>query len=424
MVVKNKIEKDDMNTVLANIEKQMGNKGGKSAFARFGTIEKAKVEVIPFGIEAVDLASYAGGLERGKMVEIYGEPSSGKSLLTLFAIGMAQKMGLDCALIDIEQSFDPKWAAQHGVDVPNLVYANTFDGAGEEALEYAYRLCSSGAFGLVVIDSTAALTPLAEIEGSLSDNARVGAHAQMMSRGCRKICDACGKTGTVCVFINQTRMKIGIMYGNPETTTGGKALSFYAHVRMRVRSKGKIKTKENGEDVIVGQISEVTYVKNKTARPFGKAEFKVIYDPKALNPVVMLANILKDCKIVTIFNKMFRIHKDVAKELFDEKKAIETAATTMYELADWLIDNGKVIPLLQYLVREIDIDPTLKADVGIIDGAILEMLEDPTKIVSPSDKVTLEASRVTDATESDLEDMDREVVEEDIDEVIDTEKDA
>jgi len=355
------------------------------------------------------------------MVEIYGEPSSGKSLLTLFAMGEAQKRNLNCALIDIEQSFDPKWAAQHGVDVDNLVYANTFDGAGEEALEYAYRLCRSGSFGMVVIDSTAALTPLAEIQGSLTDNARVGAHALMMSRGCKKICDACGKTGTVCVFINQTRMKIGVMYGNPETTTGGKALPFYAHVRMRVRSKGKIKARENGEDIVVGQLSEVTYVKNKTARPFGKAEFKVVYDPKALNPVVMLANLLKDAGVITTYKKMFRIHKDASSALFDDKKAIETGATTMIELADWLITEKKAIPLLEYLVQEIEIDPVLKADVGTIDGAILELLEDNSKIVSPTGSATLEASKVADASEEDLDDIDKDVVIDDSEEVEETE---
>lgn len=414
MAIKKDKLKDPMNAVLANIEKQMGNKGGKSAFARFGTIERAEVEVIPFGISDIDDASYSGGLELGKMGEIFGEPSSGKSLLTLFLIGQAQKAGHNTALIDVEQSFDPRWAAQHGVDVDNLVYANTFDGAGEEALEYAYQLCNSGGFGLVVVDSTAALTPIAEIEGSLKDNARVGAQAAMMSRGCRKICQACGKTGTLCIFINQTRMKIGVMYGNPETTPGGKALPFYSHFRMRVRSKGKIKARENGEDIIVGQMSEVTFVKNKTARPFGKAEFKVVFDPKALNPVVMLANVLKDCKMVTVYKKMFRIHKDVALELFDEKKAIETGQTSMLDLAEWLIATDKVIPLLQYLVNELEEDPILKADVGTIDGAILEMLEDPTKIVSPTGKVTVEAERVADATEEDLEDIDKDVPETDI----------
>lgn len=410
--------KDPMSTVLANIEKQMGNKGGKSAFARFGTIERAEVEVIPFGISAVDDASYAGGLELGKMGEIYGEPSSGKSLLTLFLLGMAQKAGHECALIDVEQSFDPIWATQHGVDVENLVYANTFDGAGEEALEYAYQLCNSGGFGLVVIDSTAALTPIAEIEGSLKDNARVGAQAAMMSRGCRKICQACGKTGTLCIFINQTRMKIGVMYGNPETTPGGKALPFYSHFRMRVRSKGKIKARENGEDVIVGQMSEVTFVKNKTARPFGKAEFKVVFDPKALNPVVMFANVLKDCKMVTIYKKMFRIHKDVASELFDQKKAIETGTTTMIELADWLIAEGKVAPLLEYLVKEMEEDPILKADVGDIDGAILEMMEDHSKIVSPTGIATLEASKLPDAKE---EEVAEDIVEEEPEGAVDSE---
>jgi recombination protein RecA len=340
-------KKDNMDVVLANIEKQMGHKSSKSPFARFGNIEKVDVPVIPFGVSDIDDATYCGGIPRGKMVEIFGGESSGKSLLSLFLIREAQKQGLNCALVDVEQSFDPSWAAMHGVDVEGLVYANTFDGAGEEALEYTYRLCGSGAFGLVVVDSTAALTPIAEIEGSLQENERVGAQARMMSRGCRKICDAIGKSGTTCVFINQVRMKIGgSAWGNPETTPGGKALPFYSHVRARVAKIGKIIVKEGGEDVVVGQKSIVKFIKNKVARPWGQAEFKIIFDESALNPVVMLANTLKSAKIISVYKGIFNISKQTAIDLYDEKKGIPTGCTTMVELADWLISSGNCIKLL------------------------------------------------------------------------------
>jgi len=168
--------RDPMESVLANIEKQMGNKGARPAFSRFADIKALDHPVISFGLPAVDEASYCGGVPRGKMIEIFGPESSGKSLLTLYLMGSAQKQGLECALLDVEQSFDPHWAAQHGVNVDKLVYSNDFD-SGEQALEYAYQLCKSGAFGLVVIDSTAALVPKAELEGTLEDNARVGAQA-------------------------------------------------------------------------------------------------------------------------------------------------------------------------------------------------------------------------------------------------------
>lgn len=159
---------DPINAVLANIEKQLGRRGEKSPFSRFKNIEVSKEPVIPFGIQAINGASYCGGIPRGRIVELFGPESSGKSLLTLYIMAEAQKQGLECALVDIEQSFDPSWAAQHGVNVSDLVYSNEVT-SGEEALEYANKLCGSGAFGVVVIDSTAALIPLAELEGSLTD---------------------------------------------------------------------------------------------------------------------------------------------------------------------------------------------------------------------------------------------------------------
>ena len=387
-------KRDPMESVLANIEKQMGNKGKASTFARFGDIEAVDVPVISFGLPGVDDASYCGGVPRSKMIEIFGPESSGKSLLTLYLMGSAQKQGLECALIDIEQSFDPTWAAQHGVDVGRLVYANDFD-SGEQALEYAYQLCKSGAFGLVVIDSTAALVPKSELEGTLEDNARVGVQAQLLSRGCRKVKKATGEGKTTCVFINQIRMKIGVVYGNPETTPGGQALKFYSDQRISTRSKGKIKVKEGGVDVIVGQVSSVTFVKNKTARPFGKAEFKIVFDSTSLNPVVMLCNALKSDKMIRVYKGLFNIPKGILT-----KDKIETGTTTMVELADYLIQEGLVITLLDKLLESLEDDPTAEA----LDGAILEMKEDPSKIVSPSDNVSMDDKRVDDANEDELKD--------------------
>jgi protein RecA len=345
------------------------------------------------------------------MVEIFGGESSGKSLLTLHLIAEAQKQGLVCALVDVEQSFDPSWAEMHGVDVENLVYANTFDGAGEEALEYTYQLCESGAFGLVVVDSTAALTPLSEIEGSLSDNARVGAQAQMMSRGCRKICAACGKTNTTCVFINQIRMKIGVMYGNPETTPGGKALPFYSHVRIKVAKAGTEKAKEDGIEKVVGQTSRVQFIKNKIARPFGQAEFKIVFDPNALNPVVMLANALREGKMISIRNGIYSISKSIAMDYFDEKKAISTGATSMVELADYFIEKNLVVKMIDILEKEMELDQVVQVNVGEIDDVILEMREDPSKIISPTGEVTIDTKQLSDISDEEQEDLKAEAEE-------------
>lgn len=404
-----KATKDGMDAVLANIEKQMGNKHGKSPFARFGNIEVSNEPVISFGLQGVDDASYCEGVPRGKMIEIFGPESSGKSLLTLYLIASAQKQGLECVLLDIEQSFDPIWAAQHGVQVDNLVYANCFD-SGEQALEYAFQICKTGKFGIIVIDSTAALTPKSELEGTLENNARVGEQARIMSRGCRKIRSACGAGGTTCVFVNQIRMKIGIVYGNPETTPGGLALKFYSDQRICTRLKSKIKVKEGGNDVIVGQISTVTFVKNKTARPFGKAEFKIIFDSASLNPVVMLANALKTDKLIRIYKGLFNIPKGVLG-----KEKIETGATSMVELAGYLIDKDLVITMLDKLIESIEDDPTAED----IDEAILEMKDDSSKIVSPIDNATMDVKKVEDAKEEDFDPEElKEVQEEEVQEEV------
>jgi RecA/RadA recombinase len=299
----------------------------------------------------------------------------------------------------------------HGVDVESLVYANTFEGAGEEALEYTYQLCDSGAFGLVVVDSTAALTPMSEIEGSLENNARVGAQAQMMSRGCRKICSACGKTQTTCVFINQIRMKIGVTWGNPETTPGGKALPFYSHVRVKVGKAGTIKATEDGIEKVVGQMSRVQFIKNKIARPFGQAEFKIVFDPDALNPVVMLANTLREAKMISIYKGIYGIAKNIAIDYFDEKKAIPTGATTMTQLADYFIEEGLVGKMIEILEDEFENDPMVKVNIGEIDSAILELKEDKSKIVSPTGKAVIEATKIEDLSEEEIEAIEAEAEE-------------
>ena len=384
--------KDAMDAILANIEKQMGNKG-TPILSRFGSIEISSVPAISFGIKGIDDASYIGGVPRGKMVELFGPESSGKSLLSLFLIASAQKQGLECALIDVEQSFDPLWAAKQGVDISKLIYSNSFE-CGEQALEYAYQIVKSGAFALVIIDSTAALTPKAELEGTLEDNARVGAQAQLMSRGCRKIRSSCGNTGTACIFINQLREKIGVMYGNPEVTPGGRALKFYADQRIRVQGKGKITVKEGGKDIVVGQTSEVTFVKNKTARPFGRAEFKIIFDQTSLNPVVMLCNAARSLKFIKTYNGLFNLDKDVTG------KKIETGKATLVDVADYLVKNNLVIPLLEKVVEETANDKEAEA----IDGAILEMQNDASKIVSPLDtNAKIGAEQIEDATLSDVQ---------------------
>jgi len=393
--------RDPMDAVLANIEKSMAkaSKGAKDAstkrniFSRFGNIEFADVPVIPFGIEAINEASHCGGIPRGKMVELFGPESSGKSLLSLYLIASVQRQGLEAALFDIEQSFDPEWAAKHGVDVDKLVYSNEFE-SGEHALEYAYQFCRSAGFALVVIDSTAALIPKGELEGTLEKEARVGAQARMMSQACRKIVNGCAEGNTTCVFINQVREKVGVMYGNPETTPGGRALKFYSHQRIRVSKAGSIKVKEGKEDKIVGQRSQAVFVKNKTAAPFGKAYFEIVFDETALNPVVMLCNECRAQKMITIYKGLFNIHKKVYG------KKIETGATTMVEVADFLIREGKVVSMLDRLIDLRDEDPDIENE---LDSAILELKEDASKIVSPTGNVTLKAEKAEDASADEIE---------------------
>jgi len=325
----------DLQTAVQNFDRNIRQNKGKAKVYLYSSAPKSDAGVIPFGLPDADEATNIGGVPRGRVIELFGNESGGKSWLTLRLMASAQKMGLKTCLIDLEHSLDPIWANDNGVDLDTLIYGEDFS-HGEEALEYVLDMTLNKTADLIVVDSTAALNPKGEQEDDTKGKKStikitVSLLARLMSQAVRRISDACGKTGVTVIFINQIREKVGIMFGNPETTPGGRALKFYSSMRLDVRRKSWIKEKQGGEEVPVGMISNFCVVKNKVGAPQGKAVFEVYFYPDSQSPLTKLTKLAYEVKAVSrrnIDNKMQYIWGK-------GKNAVPTGTETFAELATW-----------------------------------------------------------------------------------------
>ncbi len=316
-----------LEAALGQIEKQFG----KGSVMKLGDVTAMEIEAIPTGALSLDIALGIGGIPRGRIVEVYGPESSGKTTLALHMIAEAQKMGGEAAFIDAEHALDPVYAKHLGVDIDNLIVSQP--DTGEQALEIAEALVRSGALDIIVVDSVAALVPKAEIDGDMGDS-HVGLQARLMSQALRKLAGVINKSKCVIVFINQLREKVGVMFGNPETTPGGRALKFYASVRLDIRRIEAIK--QEGE--VVGNRTRVKVVKNKVAPPFREAEFDIIYG-KGISKEGNLLDIAVNLEIIDKSGSWFSYNGDRIGQGRENAKS-------------YLMDNPKIAEEVEAKIRD------------------------------------------------------------------------
>lgn len=363
-----------LETALANVEKNFG----KGAAMRLGDKPQQNVQVISTGSPVLDIALGIGGLPRGRVVEIYGPESSGKTTLALHAVANAQKNGGVAAFIDAEHALDPVYAKALGVDIDNLIMSQP--DSGEQALDIADMLIRSGALDIIVIDSVAALVPKAEIDGDMGDN-HVGLQARLMSQALRKITGALAQANTTAIFINQLREKIGVFYGSPETTTGGNALKFYASVRLDIRRIAAVK---NG-DTVIGNRTRVKVVKNKMAPPFKMVEFDIIYG-HGISREGSLIDMAVDCGIIKKSGSWFTYEGD---QLGQGREKVR----------QFLIDNPEFADELDHKIRiAYGIIPPDEDDAA--SGASAEASEDAAHGAADSAGASASQAAAPSGTES------------------------
>ena len=317
-----------LEVAMSQIEKQFG----KGSVMKLGEYKAMEVEAIPTGALSLDIALGIGGVPRGRIIEVFGPESSGKTTLALHIIAEAQKMGGEAAFIDAEHALDPVYARKLGVDIDNLIVSQP--DTGEQALEITEALVRSGALDVVVVDSVAALVPKAEIDGEMGDS-HMGLQARLMSQALRKLAGAMNKSKTVLIFINQLREKIGVMFGNPETTTGGRALKFYASVRMDIRKTEMMK--QDGQ--VIGNRVRVKVIKNKVAPPFREAEFDVLYG-KGISKVGNILDMAVNLDIVEKSGAWFSYNgQRISQGRENAKRYLEEHPDIMDEIEKKVRDN-------------------------------------------------------------------------------------
>ena len=317
-----------LEVAMSQIEKQFG----KGSVMKLGEYKAMEVEAIPTGALSLDIALGIGGVPRGRIIEVFGPESSGKTTLALHIIAEAQKMGGEAAFIDAEHALDPVYARKLGVDIDNLIVSQP--DTGEQALEITEALVRSGALDVVVVDSVAALVPKAEIDGEMGDS-HMGLQARLMSQALRKLAGAINKSKTVLIFINQLREKIGVMFGNPETTTGGRALKFYASVRMDIRKTEMMK--QDGQ--VIGNRVRVKVIKNKVAPPFREAEFDVLYG-KGISKVGNILDMAVNLDIVEKSGAWFSYNAQrISQGRENAKRNLEEHPEIMDEIEKKVRDN-------------------------------------------------------------------------------------